>query len=461
VKVDDYMADTVRGGGIAKGSKDMITDLLYADFINGMNEEFENLNIQRIEKEAKESESIIEKADNCFYALYEKALDKGWEIVTGEKAPVKPPEQAETAEPGWDFSIESPGDDGNAITGALQVKPPDIKALSQSGGDSNYALTVDDKESSLSISDSGNFQIVNGRVKFKLVNRINKKIVAQKDYNFTKEISKDFSLSGPAEVSALTIVEVIARVPAKIGSKIASYEWLWFDSRCIITKDYKKSSSLQFIFRNPSGIKPEKQVLSLDLRDVQNNSLGLGRIAIVVKPVQFKGSLSGHWEGGPHPKGIDYNRIKKSNVERGATVSGNVVLHWCEAFCPETMEELEKDVRSKKGVWGRSEFREIKIGNLKGFMVETPGVMSEGSRGSPDTGWYSPTASATGWGFVMNECIVVELSYAVSGAGRVLKDDEDLTFLKKEVETGLKEVKSFLGSITLVPDGTVVTGTNK
>ena len=43
---------------------------------------------------------------------------------------------------------------------------------------------------------------------------------------------------------------------------------------------------------------------------------------------------------------------------------------------------------AKKEAWGRSEFREIKIGNLKGFMVETPGVMSEGSRGSPDTSWY-------------------------------------------------------------------------
>lgn len=172
-KVDEYLAGTTKGGEVATGAKEQLIQLLFADFVNGMNRELGDSLMKGVEREAAASQSVLEEADNALFGLFSKSLDAVIQKLTGADA-------APTAKSRWDLRF-APGTKTVAdttrettVAGAVRVVPPLDPTYEERT--TTYSLMMPETKDLQT-------QIVNGRVKFRLRHPVSQAIVIEKEFN--------------------------------------------------------------------------------------------------------------------------------------------------------------------------------------------------------------------------------------------------------------------------------------
>ena len=172
-RVDSYLAGTTRGGEIATGAKAKLTQLLFADFVNGLNRELGDSLAKGLEREAAQSESVLEEVDNYLFGLFSKSLDVAIDALADD---AKAPPQAGR----WDLRFDTSKSDMDTATqeqivsSAAQVIPPLNPTFEERN--TTYELFMPEGQELQN-------QIVNGRVKFRLRHPKTKAVVAEKEFD--------------------------------------------------------------------------------------------------------------------------------------------------------------------------------------------------------------------------------------------------------------------------------------
>jgi hypothetical protein len=174
-RVEGYLGGTTLGRGeTAVGTKDILTQMLFADFVNGLNREMGAELLAAVQREARESASVLETLDDCLYGLFSKSLDALIDSLAGDEAPL--PVQGR-----WDLRFGSPKTDKDKTTGettleaAAQVIPPLYPTAEERG--TTYQLSVPEGKELET-------QIINGRVRFRLRHPKTQVVVCEKEFAF-------------------------------------------------------------------------------------------------------------------------------------------------------------------------------------------------------------------------------------------------------------------------------------
>ena len=118
-QVDNYIADSNLAGTVATGSRDMMIQILLADFTNGLNREMNGRSLNVIEQEAAKEASLLEEIDDWMYGLFSSGLDKVWDTAAALR-----PRPVPTTPGRWGIKVSEARDEAGEIHAEAQVVPP-------------------------------------------------------------------------------------------------------------------------------------------------------------------------------------------------------------------------------------------------------------------------------------------------------------------------------------------------
>jgi antitoxin component YwqK of YwqJK toxin-antitoxin module len=117
--VDNYIADNNIAGTVATGSRDMMVQILLADFTNGLNRELGGRSLNVIERQAAQEAGLLAEIDDWMYGLFSGALDSAWDAAAALRPRPVP------ATPGrWGIKVSEARDEGGEVHAEAQVVPP-------------------------------------------------------------------------------------------------------------------------------------------------------------------------------------------------------------------------------------------------------------------------------------------------------------------------------------------------
>ncbi len=118
-QVDGYVADNNLAGTVATGSRDMMVQILLADFTNGLNRELNGRSLNVVEQQAAKEASLLEEIDDWMYGLFSSGLDKALET-----AAALGPKPIPTTPGRWGIKVTEARDEAGEIHAEAQVVPP-------------------------------------------------------------------------------------------------------------------------------------------------------------------------------------------------------------------------------------------------------------------------------------------------------------------------------------------------
>ena len=92
-RVNTYVTDQNARGYVSTGSRDKLIELLYADFVNGLNREVGGNSLKAAQTSAKAEAGVLDSMDTYLYGLFSEGLDAAWRKGMGlsaAKIPTRP-----------------------------------------------------------------------------------------------------------------------------------------------------------------------------------------------------------------------------------------------------------------------------------------------------------------------------------------------------------------------------------
>ncbi|MBM3312474.1 MAG: hypothetical protein FJY80_13325, partial [Candidatus Aminicenantes bacterium] len=117
--VDDYIADNNLAGTVATGSRDMMVQILLADFTNGLNRELGGRSLNVIERQAAQEANLLAEIDDWMYGLFSGALDTAWDTAAALR-----PRSVPTTPGRWGIKVSEARDESGEVHAEAQVVPP-------------------------------------------------------------------------------------------------------------------------------------------------------------------------------------------------------------------------------------------------------------------------------------------------------------------------------------------------
>ena len=117
--VDGYIAGNNIAGTVATGSRDKMVEILFADFVNGVNRQIGGDSLRAVQEQAAREAGFLDQVDDYMYGLFSEGLDGVLDSFAAmDPRPVPP--RADR----WTLKCTEMTDDGGEITADVQVVPP-------------------------------------------------------------------------------------------------------------------------------------------------------------------------------------------------------------------------------------------------------------------------------------------------------------------------------------------------
>ena len=183
--VKEYSGKAGMHGEVATGSIEKMTNLLFTDFVNGLNQEVSLEQMKKLEDEAKQA-SILETADEYLYGLFSQSIDAVMDKMVSEDD-----KKREAEDSRWNIKFDSTSDDGSIIVSRAQVIPPFDATFEEQN--TTYKLAIVDKGSQMEMSGAGAaWKMTKIRIRFKGTN-VKGKLIIQKDFTYEPELKGTFT----------------------------------------------------------------------------------------------------------------------------------------------------------------------------------------------------------------------------------------------------------------------------
>lgn len=148
-KVDGYLGATAAGarGTVATGSREMLLNVLHADFFNGLNRTVQADVLKDLKsRQGSATSSPLDDVDDYLYGLFSGTIDGALDALLGAEPDADPRRRASG---GWDLRFDLPRDDAGGLAVLVQAIPP----LDPSAADREleFQLRIDDSRSGLEL----------------------------------------------------------------------------------------------------------------------------------------------------------------------------------------------------------------------------------------------------------------------------------------------------------------------
>lgn len=265
-------------------------------------------------------------------------------------------------------------------------------------------------------------------------------------------------LTMPAAVTALEIFDVSATVEGADNSLIEEYRW-W--PAPLISDITQARAKMQL--SGPENVQTGTTRVTLTILGKDRRMLARTESQITVRRANLESALPDGWSG--PLTSLKRKTATRRRVESGRETASAVIDAWVTVTVVRndgsyfnSPERFNREMENDAGSWGAVPER-IALAGFSGILYQSPLRVDYRSGSRADA---TPVeSSCRGRAVLQNGAYIMNLTYFVGGRGMRFGLApkywwDDMSFVRQESQTALKEIRAIVSGLKIVPEGGVI-----